>query len=120
MIKKLYFRLLSGLLALLGSFQNALAQSPVPPPNLTNPIKSEYGSLIELITVGIPRFLITYLVGPLTILFFMINAVTLLFSAPTPDQAAKAKTGMLWSVIGFVLAISSLAIVRFIEGVIKG
>lgn len=118
MIKNLKTKILTSAIALTSLTEKAVAQQPVPQPNLTNPLEAD--SLLDLIAVDIPRFLITYLVGPLTILFFMINAATLLFSAPNPEQAAKAKTGIFWSIAGFVLAISSLAIVRFIESVIQG
>lgn len=118
MIKKLFIRTSVIIAMLFFNIQNILAQEAIDKPKFTNPLKAD--SLLDLIAIDIPRFLITYLVGPLAILFFMINAATILFTAPNPNQVANARTGMLLAVAGLVLALSSLAIIKFIEGVITG
>lgn len=86
-------------------------------PNLTSPLQAD--SLFDLIAIQIPKFLLS-IVAALTLLFFMISAARMLLGASSPDEAAKAKQGMTWAIIGMVLAVGSYAILRFIETIIKG
>lgn len=89
----------------------------VPLPSLTNPLQAD--SLFDLIAIQIPKFLLS-IVAALTLLFFLISAARMLLGASSPDEAAKAKQGMTWAIIGMVLAVGSYAILRFIETIIKG
>jgi len=90
--------------------------STVKPVALDSKIK--FDSLNQLISEGIPGFLITF-VGLVGLIFFFINAFRYLISAGNDEATTEAKRGMLYAVIGLVIALSAYLIVKFIGVIIS-
>lgn len=54
------------------------------------------------------------LVGTVALLFLIVGGFQYITSAGNPDNVAKAKSTILYSIIGLILAILSYAIIKFI------
>ncbi len=98
----------------------ALAQGGVPPSEIPvpKPARAPGGSLVDLITVISNTILL--LVGVVAVLFLIIGGVQYITSAGNPDSVNKAKTTILYAVIGIIVTLVAWAVVSFVISSIKG
>ncbi len=59
----------------------------------------------------------SFVIGIISIIMVLIGALRYVLSAGNPQSTKEAKDTILYAVIGLVLAIASLAIIRFVTGV---
>ena len=78
---------------------NNLPKTPTDPTTITN---------LMAITFGI--------VGALALLMITISGLRYITSAGDPEKTARAKNGIVYSLVGLVVAISAEAIVAFVVG----
>lgn len=82
-------------------------------PDITNPLKSEFSEIKSSISqIG------EILFGTTSIVFFIvfvINAYMFLVGSGNEEQTKKAKNGMLYAVIGLIIALASTAIIAFLK-----
>ncbi len=55
-------------------------------------------------------------VGAVTVLIIVINALRLIASQGNPQEATKARQGIVYALVGLLLALSAEAIVTFVIG----
>lgn len=56
------------------------------------------------------------IIGALALLMITVSGLRYITSAGNPDKTAKAKNGIIYSIIGLVVAISAEAIVAYVVG----
>lgn len=82
---------------------SSIDTSPLPKPNIDNTIPT-----LLSIVFGI--------VGGLSLLFITLSGFRYITSAGDPQKIAKAKNGILYALVGIVVAISAQVIVAFLVG----
>ena len=87
-----------------------LADTSISPGNNLPKISTDNNTLTSLmaITFGI--------VGALALLMITISGLRYITSAGDPEKTARAKNGIVYSLVGLVIAISAEAIVAFVVG----
>lgn len=85
---------------------------PVPKPS-----RAPDGNLLELITLISNTILL--LVGVVAVLFLIIGGFQYITSAGNPESISKAKTTILYAIIGIIITLIAWAVVTFIIGSFK-
>lgn len=78
-----------------------------------NPQQTNLQSVIDIL-VAVIKFGLSF-AAAIGAIFIVINGYQYIFSAGNPEKIEKAKQGLTWSIGGFILAISSVAIVTLLE-----
>ncbi len=90
----------------------------VDPVNITSRLGGNFATLEAILSIGVPRLLIS-LAGLVMMVMFFVNAIKFLFNAGNQSGVAEAKAGMLNTGIGFVIVIAAYMIVTLISNVYK-
>ncbi len=69
-------------------------------------------TIVDILKITIESFLI--LAGTIAVLFIIIGGFQYVTSAGNPENVAKAKNTITYSIIGLVITIISLAVVKFV------
>lgn len=101
--------MLSALGFFLASFFSQIALAIEPPPAPPGVPTSDLPDMITRIS-GI----VLGIVGGIAVLFLIIGGFQYITSAGNPDQAGKAKTTIMYAIIGLVVCILSYIIVSFV------
>jgi hypothetical protein len=78
-----------------------------------NPLPHVAASRAELQTI---LAIVFGIVGALSVLFITISGMRYILSNGDPQKAARAKDGIIYALVGIVIAISAEAIVAFVIG----
>lgn len=81
-------------------------QSPIKPGNLPTPT-ADAAQLQEILTV------VFAFIGAIAFLMVVISGLRYVLSGGEPDKIAKAKSALVYSLIGLLVALSAQAIVAF-------
>ncbi|MDP4000417.1 MAG: hypothetical protein Q8Q11_03240, partial [bacterium] len=57
--------------------------------------------------------------GAVAVIFVVISGYQYILSAGNPEKVEKAKQGLTWAVTGFILSVSSFAIVLLLQGILQ-
>lgn len=101
-----------GLLAVPDQAHAALGFFQIP----ENPRAAGLDDLVRIL-VNIIKFGILF-AGIVAAIFMVASGYQYVLSAGNPEKVEKAKNGLTWSIVGFILVISSYAIVLFLQGIL--
>jgi hypothetical protein len=87
----------------------AAANSPVDPGFLPQP-QANQGELNTILSI------VFGIIGALALLMITVSGLRYITSAGNPERTAKAKNGIVYSIVGLVIAISAEAIVKYVVG----
>lgn len=82
-----------------------------------NPQQTNLQSVIDVL-IAVIKFGLSF-AAAIGAIFIVINGYQYIFSAGNPEKIEKAKQGLTWSIGGFILAISSVAIVTLLEQTLR-
>lgn len=93
-----------------------LAQAQGLPGINQDPGKMDLGNIVTVL-VGIIKFGFAF-AAAIGALFIVVSGYQYIFSAGNPEKVEKAKQGLTWAIVGFILAISSYALVLLLQQVL--
>ncbi|MDP4000547.1 MAG: pilin, partial [bacterium] len=82
-----------------------------------NPRATDLGDLVAIL-VNIIQFGLMF-AGAVAVIFVVISGYQYILSAGNPEKVEKAKQGLTWAVTGFILSVSSFAIVLLLQGILQ-
>jgi type IV secretion system pilin len=102
-----------GILATPGTAHAALGFFQIP----ENPLAVGLDDVVKIL-VSIIQFGLMF-AGAVAVLFVVVNGYQYILSAGNPEKVEKAKQGLTWSITGFILTVSSFAIVLLLQGILQ-